>query len=74
MKKNTDFLYLWTTSCLTFQLPAGREMLGQLTVQDKKRVKTKFSMCVCVCFCMVCKCMHTWKLEEKLGGLLWSLH
>lgn len=49
MKKNTDFLYLWTTSCLTFQLPAGREMLGQLTVQDKKRVKTKFSMCVCVC-------------------------
>lgn len=53
-KKNTDCLYRWTTSCLTFQLPAEREMSGQLTVQDKKRVKTKFSVCVsawrvCVC-------------------------
>lgn len=56
--KNTDFLYLWTTSCLTFRLPTGKEMLGQLTVQAKKRFKRKFSVCMLVCGVYV-KCVCT---------------
>ena len=72
--KNTDFLYLWTTSCLLFQPPTAKEMLGQLTVQAKKRFKTKFSVCVFVRGVYLYVYAHTWKLELKMGGVLWSLH
>lgn len=45
---------------LYFNFLTAKEMLGQLTVQAKKRFKTKFSVCVCVCaWCVfVCACTH----------------